>query len=163
MNKVYNVLFWGNWTKLHGLEVVAKAIIQLKNNKRIRFTLIGSHDKQGLRNRAEEVLKKNKAHNYIFLNNVDAKVLAAYIRYCDLALTGGFASTPQGDIDMRNATFQGLASGVPIIVPDTKVYKELLTDRENCFRCKIGDSGSLANVILKAFGLKQETTKRGDK
>lgn len=158
IGKVYNVLFWGNWTSLHGLEVVAKAIIQLKDNKRIRFTLIGSHDKQGIRKTAEQELKNSRARNYIFLDNMDLNVLAEYIRNCDLALTGSFASTPQGDIDLRNATFQGMASGVPILVPDIKVYRELLTDVENCFMCKIDDSNSLARTILKAFGLKQDKT-----
>lgn len=151
-----NILFYGKWTSIHGLDIVAKAIVLLKQFKKIQFTILGSHNSNDIRQKAELYLEKNKAKNYVFLDNVKIKKLAEFVRECDVCLAGCFSKTEKGNIVIRNATYEALASRVPVIVPKTPANLELLEDGVSAIICDTGNPKSLANAILKSGGYEDE-------
>lgn len=148
LKKRINLLFYGNWAELHGLDIVTQAIILLKKHKRFYFTLIGSKVENQIRQKAEIELKKNNAKNYTFKNSLPRKDLIKEIQKADWVLAGGYEDSTKSKIIIRNSTFECIALGKPVIIPDTPANRELLENGVSALMCKLGDSKSLAGTIL---------------
>ena len=146
--KKFNVLFYGKWQLLHGLNIVVRAINLCKKYSNIHFTLIGSHNQNNFRKEAEEFLEKNECKNYTWLENMSIPKLVEHINKADLVLAGGFHDDSKARIVIRNSTYEVAQCKALMLIPDTPANNELLTDGESCYMCKIGDPKDLAKKIM---------------
>jgi glycosyltransferase involved in cell wall biosynthesis len=59
----------------------------------------------------------------------------------------GFPSTREG---FGLVVLEAMAAGVPVVTSDLPVFREHLTDGEDCLMAPVGDSGPLAEAIVRA-------------
>ncbi len=146
------VVFWGNFIPLQGVEVIVRAAYILKNEA-IHFTLMG---KGQTLEKCKELSRELQLTNITFLGFVSYEELRQRSAQAHISL-GVFSSGVKADITIQNKIFEALAMGKALITARTTATQELLRDGENCILCNPSDAESLARAILK---LKADDTLR---
>ncbi len=157
----FKVLFYGTFLPLHGLDVILEAASLLKNEKRIKFIIIGS-DKHG--DRMDEFLKslkKLELENVEHLPWVQFEKLPTYIEKADICLGGPFGNTTQARKVITGKTFQFLALGRATVIGRIDENVGFI-DRENCILIDQGSPESLASAINWAYLQKDKLKLIGD-
>jgi glycosyltransferase involved in cell wall biosynthesis len=139
------VLFVGTFIPLQGVDTILRAARQLANEPRIRFLLVGSGQ---TRAEAEAQAREWHLDNVEFRDWVSADELPALIRSCDVSL-GIFGTTDKADRVVPHKVFDACAAGVALITADSVAARRVLTDRESALLVAAGNSGALAEAILK--------------
>lgn len=142
-----NVLYFGSYIPLHGVDVILKAakILQDKDNGAVVFTLAGTgqtlRDMKGLASKLELT-------NVNFIDRfVKEEELAGLISTADICL-GIFAGSNKALRVIPCKVYNCLAAGKPLITAKTSATDGVLTHNENVYFCNSGDPESLANAIL---------------
>jgi glycosyltransferase involved in cell wall biosynthesis len=119
------VSFHGSYIPLQGVHKILEAAESLKNQKQIRFRLIGP------RRMIEELDLNNtvKYPNVEAMSWLKTKELNERLNEADIIL-GIFGNTPKTDRVVPNKLFQGVAVLRPVITKDTPAIRELFTERE---------------------------------
>jgi glycosyltransferase involved in cell wall biosynthesis len=144
-NNDFNVLFFANFTALHGTEYIIQAAKILEPYKDIHFTLIGNsplYDK--IYNLAKELSLANTTFIRDFL---PYEALRQYIGSADVCL-GIFGTTEKAKKVVPCKIYDCLAMAKPVITADSKAVGEILTDRENIILCQAGNAESIARAII---------------
>ena len=152
-NGSFNVLFYGKFTPLHGIEYIIDAAELLKQDNKIKFTVIGKGQVY------EEILRKilnKKLDNIEMIPWVEYAELPEYINRSDVCL-GIFNDSEKALRVIPNKVFQTLAMGKPVVTADSLAVRELLKDGENAILCPPADGKSLAMVLQ---GLKKDENLR---
>jgi glycosyltransferase involved in cell wall biosynthesis len=150
------VYFYGSYIPLQGVDYILAAAEILKTEN-IKFSIIGT--------RIKESFKEYKLSNVNFINNVPYEKLPQYLGEADICL-GIFGDTEKARRVIPNKVFDALALGQPVLTGASPAIKELLTDRENAFFCRLADSKDLAEKILvlkNDANLREKIAKNGYK
>ena len=155
---ILNVLFYGTFLPLHGMDVILKAC-QLMKDKSIVFHIIGGKGKA--------LADFRKTRNELELSNVQHKtwveldeLQSVFIPGADLCLGGPFGGTPQAMRVITGKTMQFLAQSKPAIVGRTDEPAGFV-DRENCLLVKQASPRHLAEVLDWAIANKERLPEIG--
>ena len=137
-----NVLFYGQFIPLHGIEYIVRAAKILEYDK-VEFTIIGiGQEYNRIRNLADEL----KIKNIRWIDWVKFHKLVAYINEADIVL-GIFGNSDKARRVIPNKAFQTIACKKPFITGDSPAARELFKDRENAVLCQMGDPTAIATSI----------------
>ena len=145
LREVFQVLFFGKYIPLHGLEYIIKAAKLLENEKDIKFKMIGNGQ---LYNEITELSKDLKIKNIDFVEWVEYNELVNEINKSDVVL-GIFGGTNKSLRVIPNKVFQAIACKKAVITGDSLAIKELFTNRKNILLCENRNAESLKNAILE--------------
>ena len=144
-DNVFNVLFMGKYTPLHGIEHIVEAAETLRENKDIRFTFIG---KGQLYPEIRQMVKGKQLDNIEFIEWVEYEKLPDYIAKADICL-GIFSLSEKASRVIPNKVFQSLAMKKAVITENSKASCELLANEENALLSNPGSGREIAEAILK--------------
>lgn len=139
----FNVVFYGIYTPLHGIEYMVDAANILKGEN-IKFMFIGDGQKK---EDIEEKIEKLKLNNVEFVDYLKSVDLVNKLKKCDLGL-GIFGGTEKCGRVIPNKVFQMMLLGLPVITGDTPAIREVFKDKEHCLLCKTADGADLAEKIM---------------
>lgn len=147
VRNTFNVLFYGSFLPLHGIDVILHAASILKSEP-VSFTLIGGN-RTNLNSFHDKVRELN-LQNIQHLNWVNLEELPIYMHDADLILGGPFGNTGQARRVITGKTFQALASGKPVIIGETD-NDSYFQDKTNSLIVPQGTPDSLADAIRWAY------------
>ena len=142
----FQVLFFGTYVPLHGIEFILAAAEILRDESGLEFVLVGNGQQYPQMRR----LAKEKALEQIrFVEDwVSTGELVDYINACDLCL-GIFGITEKAARVVPYKVFDALAVGKPVITRDSAAARELLEHEETALLCNPGDGVALAAAIRR--------------
>lgn len=141
----FRILFYGNYLELHGIDVIAQAIVQNKNES-IHWTLIGDGP---TRKAAEEKCKG--LHNIQFIDWVEYERLPKLIHDSNLVL-GIFDTGNKASRVIPNKVYQALACGRSVVTLESLAYpSELIKNPAGIYWSQAGDPSSLLNAVERAI------------
>ena len=153
----FEVLFYGSFLPLHGVEVILKAASLLRDLP-IHFTLIGGY--KGNLSGTHQTIKQLDLQNVTLAPWVELETLPRLISGADLILGGPFGDTGQAHRVVTGKTFQVLAMAKPVIIGESGGNYGF-EDKTNCLVIPQGDAGALAQAIDWAFHHRAELTRLG--
>ncbi len=148
------VTYYGLYSPIHGVEHIIEAANILKNDKDIKFTMVGNKGNTYQENydRAQKLGLKN----ITFYDDLPLSEHPAIIKKADLFF-GFLTHTPTVDRVIPNKIYQGLALGKIVITSDAAVTRSVFLHNENIILVKPNDPQALAKEIL---ALKKNPAKR---
>lgn len=151
-NDLVNVLFYGSFIPLQGIEYIIKAAHLLQKDERLKFTIIGrGQTKSEMMQLAADL----KVRNIEFIDWVTVDELVDHIAQADICLGGQFGLSVKADLVIGYKCFQMLACKKAVVVSSSKGNLELLEHGKTAWMCKAGDEHSLAEVI-RTLGINSE-------
>ncbi len=142
---VFNVLFMGKYTPLHGIKYIVEAAEILKDHNDIKFTFIG---KGQLYPTIRKSVREKGLDNIEFIEWVDYEKLPDYIARTDVCL-GIFDYSGKASRVIPNKVFQAMAMGKAILTARTSGIAEGIKDGDNGVLCNPADPFDLVDKILK--------------
>lgn len=139
------VLFFGTFIPLQGIEYIVETAKLLRNNKDIKFEILGSGQTY---EKNIALSKKLKLKNISFKNIIINKNPQKYIERADVCL-GIFGHTDKVKRVIPNKAYETIAMKKPLITGNTPAVRRFFKDKKNCILCKTADSKSIANAILE--------------
>lgn len=139
----FNVLFWGSYIPLQGIEHILTAAAEISLcDPDIRFFLIGKSGQtySEMRQRARNL----GLSNVEFVPRIPQDQLRGHIKAADLAL-GIFGDTDKARRVVPHKVYEALALGVPTITMDTPACRHLLPPDA----CRLVSPERLAGEILR--------------
>ncbi len=147
-----DVLFYGSYQPLQGVETIIKAAAKIPE---IKFKLIGEGQERAS---AEKLAKMLKLRNVEFVDWVNLKKLSDEIRKAKICL-GIFGASDKADVVIPNKVYDSMASKKPVITKKTKAIKELFSNSQNIILCKKNNPKELSREIHKLL-LNQPLSKK---
>ena len=142
--KKFEILFYGSFLPLHGLEIIIKAAKFFGKNNDIRWILLGT----GPDLNKCKVLAKD-CPNIFFEDKIEYTKLASRIKKADLLL-GIFGNSNKAGNVIPNKVFQSLASGKTVITRKSNAYpKKLLNLNNGIIFIEPNNPKALYNAVLK--------------
>lgn len=142
-----DVLWFGQYLPLHGLDVIVDAVGRLAVRddvrRRLRFTFIGTGEE---RERVERNLRATRADVH-FEDWVAYELLPARIARADIVL-GIFGSSQKARMVIPNKVYEAAAVGAAIITSDTPAIREVFEDGRDLLLCP-ADGLALADAIAR--------------
>ncbi|KKR15001.1 MAG: Glycosyl transferase, group 1 [Parcubacteria group bacterium GW2011_GWC1_39_29] len=140
----FNVVFWGNFIPLQGVEYIIRAA-KILEEYNVKFYLVGGGGQTMPENK--KLVHDLGLNNVEFTGKLSQEDLNRKIVEADVCL-GAFGGGVKTDVTIQNKIFEALAMGKAIITSKTTAIEEILTDSENCILCTSADPQSLAGKIL---------------
>jgi len=141
----FEVLFFGSFIPLHGIETIINSAAILNNHKDISFTICGEGQ---TKSQIEKLIQKKELKNLKLPGLVSKETLFEYIKNSDVCL-GIFGNTLKAQKVLTNKVFQVLASEKPLITMESPAVKEShLVDKKNCILIPPSNPEKLAEEIL---------------
>ena len=140
----FNVVFWGNFIPLQGVEYIIRAAKILEQHS-VKFYLVGGGGQTMPENK--KLVHNLGLNNVEFTGKLSQEDLNRKIVDADVCL-GAFGGGIKTDVTIQNKIFEALAMGKVIITSRTTAIEEILTDGENCILCASANPQSLADKIL---------------
>ena len=139
IKKIKEVLFYGSFLELHGIDVIIDAAKQCQN-KNIKWTLLGNYQKIKL---------PDKIDNIFFEHPISYIDLPKRINKADILL-GIFSDSKKASCVIPNKVFQSLSCGKPVItrISDAYPYK-ILEENFGIFFIAPNNSKELAHLVYK--------------
>ena len=153
----FEVLFYGSFLPLHGVETVLRAAALLRDDP-IRFTLVGGS--AAARRDAAQLAGGLGLTKLTQIDWIDFVSLPELIASSDLGLGGPFGNTGQARRVITGKTFQFLAMGRPVVVGETDVDTGFV-DKANCLLVPQADPAALADAVAWASGHPSELARIG--
>lgn len=152
-----NIVFYGGFSPLHGIDVILKAAYYLQEEKDIKFTLVGSGQ---TKNQMLDLAKELNLQNTTFIDRVNYEELPLFLSKFDIGL-GIFGETEKAQRVVPNKVYQIAACKKPVITRNTPGIQEVFTDNKDIVLVSSeGDQAEkLANAIRE---LKEDSTKRNE-
>ncbi|MBI2009887.1 MAG: glycosyltransferase family 4 protein [Candidatus Chisholmbacteria bacterium] len=143
MSKKVNVVYYGLYSPIHGVEHIIEAARLLRSDPDVRFTMIG----QG------NTFKKNYARakklglkNITFYHDIPESEHLPLLQSADIFL-GFLQKHPTVDRVIPNKVYQGLALGRVVLTADSPVTRSVFSHKENAYLCKPADPMALVVAI----------------
>lgn len=138
----FEVLFYGSFLKLQGVDVIVKAA-QKNQDLDIKWVLLGDGDLRADIEREAHGLNNITFEPWIKYDRLPGRMAKAHV------LLGIFGTTLKADLVIPNKVFQAMAVGRPVITRRSKAYPITL-DRSNVIGwVPEGDPISLAALVRK--------------
>ena len=161
-NNEINILFYGKFTPIHGVEYILKTAKIFNENPKIKFTIIG---KGQTHKKILEVYEKLKINNIKFIDWIPYNELPQEINKSDICLGGHFGLGAKAGRVIPNKTFQMIAMKKPVIISDSLASIEgSFVDNKNSIFCKQGSVKELVNkinILIKNKTLSDEISQNG--
>ena len=140
-----NILFFGTYVPLHGIEHIVEAA-DLLGEEEFEFTLIGRGQLyESVRREAE----KRQLKSVHFIDEwITTEGLVERMRSADVCL-GIFGTTPKASRVIPYKVFGALALRRPVITRDSPAAREILVDGESALLCEAGSGASLASALRR--------------
>lgn len=151
-SKKFNILFYGSFLPLQGIDYIVKAAKFLEEEKGIVFEIVGWGPEK---KKTIELFNNLKPGNLFFTDGQNQEALREKSSYADLCL-GIFGDTNKTKRVIPNKVYECLAMNKPVITADTPAIRELFEDGELMF-VKVSDHISLANAIMALKNNKELT------
>ncbi len=148
------VLFYGSFLELQGVEVIVDAALQSADLP-LRWTLLGEGK---LKESAQ--LRGKGASNIAFEGWVPYEQLPARMAQADILL-GIFGTTPKAAMVMPNKFFQAMAVGRPLITMDSTAYPDSLRASDIIGWVPPGDASALADCVRNWYARPELLADRG--
>jgi glycosyltransferase involved in cell wall biosynthesis len=146
-NDEINILFYGKFTPIHGIEYILKAAKILETNPKIKFTIIG---KGQTHKKILELYNQLNLKNIKFIDWVPYDKLPIEINKSDICLGGHFGLGDKAGRVIPNKTFQMIATKKPVIVSNSIASKEGgLINNKNSLFCERGNTKEIVDKINK--------------
>ena len=143
----FEVLFYGSFLPLHGVDIILKAVVLLRDYP-IHFTFIGGNTKR--RVNFQQMINEYGLKNVTHIDWVEFEDLPQMISQSDIGLGGPFGNTGQGRRVITTKTLQFLAMAKPVIIG--KIEDDGgFEDKINSLVVPQGDEKVIADAILWAF------------
>jgi len=152
-DRALQVLFYGTFLPLHGMDVILDACALLRERP-IEFRIIGGQGR-ALRDFTERCasLGLGTVRHEVWVPFEELQ--SRYIPEADLCLGGPFGGTPQARRVITGKTFQFLAQGKPAVVG--KIDEPAgFEDRVNCLLVEQADANSLAAALQWALDHREQ-------
>lgn len=158
-SKKFEVLFYGSFLPLHGVDIILQAALILKEEP-IHFLLIGGNrvDLTDFHRTIDLGQLQNVSHRHW----VRFDELPGLIRHAAIGLGGPFGKTGQGQRVITGKTFQFMAMGQPVIIGETDEEAGFI-DKENCLIVPQGNAKALAQAIKWASNHRHELDEIGNR
>lgn len=138
----FEVLFWGAFIPLQGVDVIVRAAALLRDEA-VRFTLAGTGQTFS---ECVALSAALGADNVKFVGWQPLSKVGDLARSSHLAL-GIFGSSDKAARVIPNKVFEALAMGMPVISGDSPAARELLTDGDDILTVPMGSPEALAERI----------------
>ena len=125
-DEVVEVLFYGQFIPLHGIETIIDAA-RASDPGRVRFVIIGQGQEQ---EKIQRMLDDKPLPNLDWIPWVEYEELGARIAQADICL-GIFGDSDKAARVIPNKVFQILSVGKPLITRDSPAIRELLSGDED--------------------------------
>ena len=139
----FQVLFWGTFVPLHGLETIVSAAHELNGSDNISFTIIGNGQ---LESEIKRLADSRPSSNLRFLPPMSYGDIVPVIHAADVCL-GVFGTTDKTQRVIPCKVYESLCFGKPLITGDTPAARELLLHQRDSYLVPCGDSAALADAI----------------
>lgn len=143
--KKINVVYYGLYSPIHGVEYIIEAAHKLKDNKNIVFTMVGNGNKFS---ENFEKAKKLGLTNITFHHDKPVSEHPAIIEKGDIFL-GFLAKHPTVDRVIPNKVYQGLALNKVVLTADAPVTRSVFTHKENMYLVKPADTLALVTALTE--------------
>ncbi|MEK7166036.1 MAG: glycosyltransferase [Patescibacteria group bacterium] len=141
----FNVVYYGMYTPLHGVEYILKAAKILINHPKIVFQMVGNGKIYKEMRQLAKDLQVVNVQFYPGIRESQAKPLLAKA----WVFLGLFADSPSVKRQIANKVFQGMAMGKTVITADTPIIRTALKPNKNVSLVPAASPQALANAILK--------------
>jgi glycosyltransferase involved in cell wall biosynthesis len=160
--KPLEVVYFGQYIPLHGLDTVVAAAARLSQRPDIRITLVGRGQ------RLPEVARRVAELELSNLRLVDAwltpdELVAQHIAPADVCL-GIFGAQPKAARVVPFKVYAALAAGRPVVTADTPALRELLVPGSEVWAVPPADAPALADALIQLAddpGLRQRLANSG--
>jgi glycosyltransferase involved in cell wall biosynthesis len=152
--KQFTVFYYGVMKKLHGLEHVLKAAVELAGHPDIKFEIGGDKGE----NQAAVDSAISQGANINYRSWYPFEQIPKIGSSAGLNLGGPFGNTTQSQYIITTKTFQFLALGAPVLIGRNKV-NEGFKDRVNCLVVPQADADAIKSAILWAKQHPKELSK----
>jgi len=143
----FNVLFWGNYIPLQGIEYILKAANLLREERNIHFTLIGNGQ---TKKQIFLMAEKLKLDNVTFLPPVEYEELFRYVGSSDICL-GIFGQTDKARRVIPNKVLEAMACGKVLVTGYNQSIADFFRDGRELIFCQMADSQCLAQKIFEVY------------
>jgi glycosyltransferase involved in cell wall biosynthesis len=141
----FDVLFFGSFLPLHGVEIIAEAALLLAKETDIRFRFIGEGQTYP---KVRSFFDEHKLQNAEFLGRLPLARLPAEIAKADICL-GVFGRTEKSRRVVPHKIYQALAMGKTVVTARNPAIEEFFIHRRSIYLCDEPLSASLALAILE--------------
>lgn len=142
-----DVLWFGQYLPLHGLDVIVDAVGRLAARgdvgSRLRFTFLGTGEERA---RIERELRATRA-DVRFVDWIPYEELARRIAAADIVL-GIFGASQKAAMVIPNKVYEAAAVGRAIVTMDSAAVREVFEDGADLLLCA-ADGRSLADAIAR--------------
>lgn len=149
--KEFNVIYYGLYTPLHGVEYILDAAQACKKDKNIKFLMVGRGNTYEM---CVADAKRRELTNIIFYPDMTEVDAFETLATGDIFL-GFLQKHPSVDRIIPNKVYQGLALGKAVITANAPVMREVFKHKENIYLCNQADGKSLAHGIMELKGDKK--------
>lgn len=158
-SKKFEVLFYGSFLPLHGVDIILQAALILRKEP-IHFLLIGGNrvDLTDFHKTIDHCQLRNVSHQ----DWIDFAELPRAIKHATIGLGGPFGNTGQGRRVITGKTFQFMAMGRPVIIGETDEEAGFINKR-NCLIAPQGNAEALAQAISWAGNHRNELDGIGER
>lgn len=148
LNDKFNIVFWGYYIPLQGIEYILEAASLLKDEPKIFFTLIGNGQ---TRKKMEDLKEKLKLDNVEMVPSVEYEDLFEYIFDADVCL-GIFGNTEKARRVIPNKLVEAMACGKIVVTGRNVEMEKYFKDREDLLYCEMANARDLAEKIKEIYG-----------
>lgn len=138
-----NILFFGLYIPLQGVEYIIKAADILREQKDIQFILIGNGQ---TRKKIDQLYHDLKLDNIIFIDRIDNSKIINYIKVSSFCL-GIFGNTNKAKRVIANKVLECLACKKIVVTGRNKAIELYLEDKRDLIYCEMADAQDLAEKI----------------
>lgn len=144
----FQVLWFGTYIPLHGLETIVQAAKLLEDDPEIRLELIGQGQ---LEEQIKTLARELQVKNLVFRGWVPVESMHQHIASAHLVL-GIFGRTAKTQRVIPTKAFDTAAVGRPLLTGDTPAIREVYTPGQDVYLVPVADPPALARAIreLKA-------------
>lgn len=139
----FEVLFYGTYIPLHGIETILDAAHALRDREGLRFTLIGQGQEYDAMRRRADALDLD---NVRFVDPMPPTELAEYIRRADVCL-GIFGTSRKAGSVVPNKVVQCAAMAKPMITRDSTAVRRYFEDGKDVCLVPAADADALARAV----------------
>jgi glycosyltransferase involved in cell wall biosynthesis len=144
-SKQFQVLYFGKYLPLHGIDTILNAANLLKKETDIQFRMHGTGQ---LKETALQLARSLGLDNVTFTGWLEdiARLSYEFAPY-DVCL-GAFGDTAASRMTIQNKIYEGLAMRKAVITRDSPIVRRAFKDREHLVLCPPDDPVTLANTII---------------
>ncbi len=143
----FDIFFYGSYIPLQGIEYIIQAANILKENKKLRFILLGSGQEY---NKILSLVKDLSLGNVYFLKKTDYSSIISLVKSAHICL-GIFGNSAKASRVIPNKVLECLAASKILITGKNCALARYFNDNDDIIFCNMADSKNLSEKIYYVF------------